>query len=46
MYSHSEKTYENDAKWVNKIKQYEIEVQITKLARGQGLAELMANANQ
>lgn len=32
-------------RWINKIQEFNIDVQITKLIRGQGLAKLMAQSN-
>lgn len=32
-------------KWINRIQEFNIDVQITKLVRGKGLAKLMAEAN-
>ena len=32
-------------RWINRIQEFNIEIQITKLVRGQGLAKLMAESN-
>ena len=32
-------------RWINQIQEFNIDVQITKLVRGQGLAKLMAESN-
>ena len=32
-------------RWINRIQEFNIDIQITKLVRGQGLAKLMAQAN-
>ena len=32
-------------KWINRIQEFNIDIQITKLVRGQGLAKLMIDAN-
>ena len=32
-------------KWINRIQEFNIDIQITNLVRGQGLAKLMAQAN-
>ena len=32
-------------RWINRIQEFNIDIQITKLVRGQGLAKLMTGAN-
>lgn len=32
-------------RWINRIQEFDIEIQVTKLVRGQGLAKLMAQFN-
>lgn len=32
-------------RWINRIQEFDIQIQITKLVRGQGLAKLMAELN-
>ena len=32
-------------RWIKKIQEFNIDIQVTKLVRGQGLAKLMAQAN-
>ena len=32
-------------RWINRIQKFNIEIQITKLVRGQGLAKVMAQSN-
>lgn len=32
-------------RWINRIQEFNVDVQITKLVRGQGLAKLMTQAN-
>lgn len=32
-------------RWINRIQEFDIEIQITKLVRGQGLTKLMAESN-